>query len=151
MSSPTVKSQIMAFAAAALAADPPIADLTVNRMRKLIVGRDVLPLMSVYAFHDKQKKRVPTEWDPTSDREFRFVVACYTKGDPVDEALDPMDAWAEQALMADQSFNGLITSLQQDEAAWTENYAGDEVYGRLDLVFAARYAILATDPTTVAG
>jgi hypothetical protein len=148
MSSPSVMSQIMAFAVTALKTSPPVAGLTVNRMRKLVVGVDSLPLMSVYAVHDKQIERVGTESAPVSDRHFRFRVACYTKGDPIDEQLDPMLVWAVQALMADQSFGGLISGLQQEESGWGENYEGDELYGRVGVDFIARYPILAADPTT---
>lgn len=145
--STSVIDNIMTFAVAALSASPPVPSLTVNRMRKLVVKTAQFPLMSVYALHDKQAERVGTGSAPVSERHFRFRVACYSKGDPIDVAVDPMLVWAVQALMADQTFGGLLAELQHEESSWDADYTADELYGGVGVDFIARFAVPAADPT----
>jgi hypothetical protein len=146
MSGVSIVSQIVAFASAALIAGSPPAGLTVNRFRTYPYRKSNLPAMSVYPLDDEQIERVGTDTAPLSERHFHFRVACYDRGDPIDLALDPLYVWAIQTLMADQTFGGLLESLQHMKSHWRVDDE-DEVYGAVGLDFAARLMVVAANPT----
>lgn len=86
---------------------------------------------------------------PTIDRELTFNVEFRAVGEPADEILDPMIAWAEVALLTDTDFTDLVRSINLNRIIW-DQAEGKAAHAAASMEFSAQYRTVYGDPTTEA-
>lgn len=148
----TIIANVVAILTTGNATFTPPTGLTVHRARAIPLGQDKLPAIVVYPIRDVQLERVGLENAPVSNRRLTFrcecrVVVKISLGDSVDKDLDPLIAYAVQALNIDPTLGDLVSGLQESDVMWAAAAGLDKVYGGAAIDFTAHYGVLAADPT----
>ena len=123
-----------------------------NVYESRVYPHDVLPSLAVYTVRDEPRQEQTL--GQLVHRELTLVVEARAKpadgGPTVDDQLDTICAEVEAALMADQTLGGLVqgTELQETEIELSGEL--ERPVGIARMRWRIVYAIVATDPTTLA-
>lgn len=133
---------IKAYAAALDIADPEKpAGVTIHRSRYRPVEKDDLPAIVVYSIVEEVET---ANQQRDKRRTFRLRAELRAKGDPPDDALDPLRVWAVKRAMDDVTFGGLAKDVREVRTAWVaESFT--EILGAAAVDFEAWYETTGDD------
>jgi hypothetical protein len=154
----TIREQIVASAAAALASGAPPGVPAPIRTRLDSPSADQLPAFTVYQasetvepMHDYRLGRASR--GPIVKRSVLLTVEVITKagaGAEPDKAADPILAWATKALAAAENFGGLANNPADEVGTKFEYEQGETSFCRATMTFRIQYQSRADDAEQVA-
>lgn len=138
----TLRERIIAAALTALNTGRPPGVPEATRLKTTPYEPLQLPAMTIYPVREDVEE-VGGRFGPIVSRTLTFRVECRATGEPVDQKLDPLLAWATKAL-AGNNLNGLVIDIAEIGTEWAVEPA-EAVHGIALVDFTALYATKTND------
>lgn len=139
----TVRLLVRAAVVAALNAAGKPEGVTIHTRRGMPIEHDDLPAI-VVAFNDDDP--VTPHATGTVNYDMGLFLECRVADEDPDAALEPLIAWGEQALFADETLGGLAAKISDPVTAWAEPAVKDHIYGAARSLFRITYRRRHGDP-----
>lgn len=144
----SIREQILAYFVTKLGEAGKPAGLTVHRFRTRPIDRDSLPAQVVYpAGRDGGIAEAVSQYSGEGDvtRELTVRVESRIVGEPPDQLLDPLYAWAVKQIMADTTLGGLALGVREEATSFDADER-EVVVGACATDFAVTYSTEFNDP-----
>jgi hypothetical protein len=129
------------------AADPPAkpAGLTIYRERTRAIEEETLPAVFLY-FEDKPGRLISANYNaPLVERELTISMEFRAAG--AAGAIDPLYAWAMYQIFGNESFGGLVNSVEEGKTEWLSK-EGDVPLAASTTQLSIKYRTSRIDPSS---